>query len=79
MTCRSGGTGRRAAFRALCPQGRAGSNPAFGTKKLSFVNTTKVFYFLNLIASKNDCGGIVAFIYVYEYPVYSENDCRLRS
>jgi Na+-driven multidrug efflux pump len=30
--CRSGGTGRRAAFRAQWPQGRVGSNPTFGTK-----------------------------------------------
>ena len=27
---RSGGTGRRAAFRAQCPYGRVGSNPTFG-------------------------------------------------
>ena len=33
VRCRSGGTGRRAVFRAQCPCGRAGSNPAFGTKK----------------------------------------------
>ncbi len=29
---RSGGTGRHAVFRAQCPYGCAGSNPAFGTK-----------------------------------------------
>lgn len=29
--CRSGGTGRRARFRGVCQQWRAGSTPAFGT------------------------------------------------
>jgi len=31
VTCRSGGIGRRAWFRSMCPQGRGGSSPFFGT------------------------------------------------
>ena len=32
VTCRSGGIGRRAWFRSMCPQGRGGSSPFFGTR-----------------------------------------------
>ena len=31
--CRGGGVGRHARLKILWPQGRAGSNPALGTKK----------------------------------------------
>ncbi len=33
FTSPSGGTGRRAGFKILCSQGRAGSIPASGTKQ----------------------------------------------
>ena len=33
VVCSSGGIGRHVAFRALCPQGRGGSNPLSSTIK----------------------------------------------
>jgi hypothetical protein len=44
-TCRSGGTGRRAAFRAQWEYSRAGSNPAFGTMIILLRYVTVVFDF----------------------------------
>jgi uncharacterized protein (TIGR00369 family) len=51
MPCRSGGIGRRAWFRSMCPQGRGGSSPFFGTKFV--LNASNHNFFHLTILSRN--------------------------
>ena len=75
--CRSGEIGRHARFRGVCPKGRVGSSPTFGTSSLSdqrhhlffypaFFSALSVFEFVDISTS----GNILTRIVVFSVPAF---------
>ena len=68
-TCLGGGTGRHAGLKILCPQGRTGSSPVWGTKNAVNHLIFSVFYFKGWLKGWLICGFIFLLI-VGIYPIF---------
>ena len=67
--CPGGGTGRHAGLKILCPQGRTGSSPVWGTKNAVNHLIFSVFYFKGWLKGWLICGFIFLLI-VGIYPIF---------